>query len=308
MLQFAIILFSFINILYASDLNYLQLHLLRDQHQIIKQSRGHSFLNLNSSKRFMALYNTLNEDNLERLNKEVDNAYQDPYKASINAGQVIKYKDTLFKLNISNALYLEVNNPVFPEADIFNIRTNGLWIQRNYKIKDWSFSTQISYLNRWYLEERYSLKDVITDNIQIELEEGKTYTPLYLDFHINKTFNEYKFNLITSGFDLFNSDRFDFYQVRTSLSRDYKKLTYGIAITPLYIGDYDSVNTLALLFNYRFSNHLELKSDLSNLEKTVGLNLNYNRFEINLNYEKIRRDMITENEIENAQMNLILFY
>jgi hypothetical protein len=303
-----VIISSFYALVFASELNYLQLNALRQQHNLVSDFRGQTQMFINSSKRFFDLYNISDEDDLEKLNQEVNNAFKSPYKTHISLDQVIVYKSFLIKINIQNSLIAEINNPVFPEAEVFNSRTDGLWVQNDFDYKDVKLKTNISYLNRWYIDETYSLKDIITDDIELEMQNSKTYTPLMLDLYFSKTNSseEYKLNFI--GFDLTNSDRYDYFFTEIQYNLIYQRAKYGISFEPYYIGDYLLEDSLSLLFHYKFNKNLFLSTKLSQINKNILLSFNHEHFNLQTGYEMIHRTAISHDYIENFYLRLSLLY
>lgn len=307
-MQLFVILFSFSFSLIAIELNYLQLSTLRSQHSFSQHNRGHTSLYLNSSKRFYELYSVSSEDEIDKLNKEVRDAYKSPYKTHIALDQVIKYEELIFKLSFQDSLIVEINNPVFPEAKIFNIRSDSLSIQRTFHFFNIEMLTSLSLFNRWYIDKTYSLKDIITDEVALDLHNGKTYSPIYLDLFLQKNENKNYYSLDISSIDLFQNDKYSYSNSELSFLRKFSKTFIGLSTPLLYEGDYLIEDKLSLLINYEFNSKFQLVSQISSINKNISLNYLSSKFSFDAGYEMINRTAISDDYIENFFIKLSILY
>lgn len=290
---------------YSSDLNYLKLNGLRDQHVINNHVGGSTQIYINTSKRFLDLLDSLETDEVSTINKSVEDAYNNPYKTQVTVSQAFLIKDILFEISAQDSLVAEINNPVFPEIELFNVRADILSIQKNYKINDYSFTPKLSVMNRWYINKIFSLEEIITDNVDMDLKNGETLVPLYFDFQGIYKKNEYIFYFDGRGFELTTVDKFDYYELETSiLKKIYYSSSLGFSFTPLYRGSYSIQDSSSLIIKYNNYDHVMTNIKFSNLSKEVKASVVWKNLLLSVGIENIKKSYLSEVAIHNFTIQL----
>lgn len=294
---------------YSSDLNYLKLNGLRDQHVINNHVGGSTQIYINTSKRFMDLLDSLQTDEISTINKSVEDAYNNPYKTHVAISQAFLIKDILVEVSTQDSLVAEINNPVFPELELFNVRSDILSIQKKYKINDYSFTPRLSVINRWYINEIFSLEEIITDNVDMDLKNGETLVPLYFDFQGIYKKNEYVVYVDGRGFELTTVDEFDYYELETSVLRNiYDSLFLGFSFTPLYRGSYSIQDSSSLIIKYNYHDYVITDIKISNLSKEVKTSVGWKNLLFSVGFENIKKSYLSEVAINNFTIQLSLNY
>lgn len=292
----------------ASNLNHITLSTLRGLHGIDMYSGGSSKVLLNSSERFFDLYETLGDEELSEINDSVDSAYNAPYKTIFKLSQGIKVQNFLIGFEASDGLVGVINNPVFPEIELFNVRTNSVYLQNSFQYKSANITTKLSLMNRWYISEVYTLENLVERDLELELESGETYTPIYLDAVVTKPLDLVDLQLNITGVNLFNTDPYNYYEIKTSafyhLNNEVK---LGLGLSPLYAGEYLILDTVAGLASYN-SEVLGVNASLSKLKQTLELKLNWRHFASVLGVEKDFVSIDSELYTENTYLEFQLKY
>jgi len=304
--------FSFITLsfnLFGAQLNYLELYLLRSEHEEFTSQSGASEILINSSDRFNSLYQNLQSDDLEKINNEVEQAYSAPYMTRISLKQFVKFSDFIFRLSMHESISLRINNPVFPELDLFNVRTDSLSIQRKFNINQYiSSKFVLSFINRWYINQSYSLEELVTDDLELDLKQNETISTFYLDFFFESRVESFNHSLEMIGLDLLNRDLYDYQQSKYKLLIETSLIEYGFSMTPLYSGSYKLKDTLSLELQKRFLWPIDLTLSLSDLYKKLDLKFSLDHVALRLAYEQIKEFDVSTSEVKNYSFNLILKY
>jgi hypothetical protein len=311
---FVLILFNLIlsKQTYSQELNYLKLSALRGQHTFTDYKGGSTSLYLSSSDRFIDLYESIQTEDVSEIGKEVENAYENPYKTEIKLAQTIKYRDFLIKLSLYNSLIAEVNNPVFPELDLFNVRSNTLSIQKTFILDifdDFHITSKILISNRWYINELFSLKEIVKDEIEVELEGGKTYIPIYLDTKVGFTADKNIFTASLSGIEITENDRYSYFILQTQYYRQITKdITLGLSASPLYEGDYQFIDTVGLTFKLEIVSDVSLESKVSELDTYIEGSLDLKLLNFNFGWNHTREGSYSELYVSNFYLKLDMKY
>ena len=307
---FAILYFNLhIVACFASDLNYLQLSALRTQHEKISTSRGYTRLKINSSKRFFNLYNSIQSDDLNEISNAVEDAYIDPYMTTIDAYQLIKYKDIFISIGSYNSLVAEINNPVFPEVDLFNVRSDNFSLSRKVFINEFLVESRMTYSNKWYIDKTISLEEVAKKEVEIELKPGETYTPIHLDIFFLYDIKDNYIEFNTYALDLLNSDKYSYWYSEFIYKKSFLyELNVGMKFSPIYAGDYLYQDTIGILAEYKFQDTFDIQTFLSTIEKELKVSLQFSRFQFDISWLERRRDSIGDQKINNIATQFTLLY
>lgn len=307
---FALLILSFYSNLGTSkELNYLEMSVLRNLHVFSDVKRGNTKVTLNSSKRFIDLYNALEETELSEINTAVEGAYNNPYKTQVEFTQTIFFKELMVELKVRESLIAEVNNPVFPELSVFNSRSDSISISQSFKRNQVTMTPKISFLNRWYIHRDFTLEEFIKDNVEIKLKEGKSYTPIYFDAKVQLDKKEHSFSLDTHALEVTN---FDFYNY-SFLELNYKYSLIegaylGFSFEPWYNADYLIQDTFGLLTSYDTGYNLELDLFISKLKTEAKAITKYKRFSLLAGYEDIKTSSISVRNVQNFSLSLSIDY
>ena len=135
----------YLNRTFSAELNYLKLYGLRNQHKVHDSIHGRTSIELNSSKRFLDLYHSIESNNIEKLREGVGSAYNRPLLSKLLLSQTILYQGFAFEVSTQDFLIAQVSNPVFPELYIFNAKADTFSIQKAVDFKNTKTLVKIFY-------------------------------------------------------------------------------------------------------------------------------------------------------------------
>ena len=294
---------------YSSDLNYLKLNVLRTQHSINSHLGGSSHILANSSKRFMDLLDSLQTEEMSEINESIDDSFNTPYKAQVGIFQSVLIDDLLVEFSAQNSLVVEINNPVFPELELFNVRSDTLSIQKKIKLFETIFSIKLSLMNRWYIDNIFSLEEIITENVDMNLNNGDTFVPVYLDFRGIYETVDYRLIFEGVGFELTNVDDLDYYEFNTAFLKNvYKGVFVGGSLSPLYVGEYSIQDSARLVIKYDSYENFSADLKYSKLSKEINLSLRSGIFLIVAGIENIKKSYLSDVSTNNFSVKLGMKY
>ena len=266
---------------------------LRSLHHFNFDRHGKTTIELNSSERFFDLYEALSSEELSEISAGVENAYNYPYLSVAKIEQSFVYKNHLIEVRMHDLLIAELNNPVFPSMKLFNLRSDSISVQKMWKRGEFKVVPKLSLMNRWYINRSISLEEIVTDDLELDLKEGRTYVPLYLDLYTEKKLKSFKFFSYLTAVDLLDSDKYDYAEFLLGSSlKLIDPIEATFSFSPFYQGEYDLVDTVQLGLSYRYSLNFELLAEFSLLQQRLGLDIKYQHFESTLMFEKTRKSQI----------------
>ena len=295
----------YLNRTFSAELNYLKLYGLRNQHKVHDSIHGRTSIELNSSKRFLDLYHSIESNNIEKLREGVGSAYNRPLLSKLLLSQTILYQGFAFEVSTQDFLIAQVSNPVFPELYIFNAKADTFSIQKAVDFKNTKTLVKISYFNKWYIDKIYSLEQFVTDESEINLKSGKAYTPVYLDMNSSISSGQYNYIFNLRGVELFNSDKYSYYDTRARIERKLtKKLKISIDLPVIYKGEYSLFNDLQLGATFRYNTNLSLRGFYSRMRSEVHLENRWGRFYLDAMALRVKRSFLEESFVDNVAIRL----
>lgn len=282
---------------------------LRSLHHFNFDRHGKTSIGVNSSERFFNLYDALSSEELSEISAGVENAYNYPYLSVAKLEQSFVYKNHLVEVRMHDLLIAELNNPVFPSMKLFNLRSDSISVQKMWKRGEFKVVPRISLMNRWYINRSISLEEIVTDDLELDLKEGRTYVPLYLDLFAEKKLMGLIVSTYLTSLDLFDSDKYDYADLFLEISKPMgSKINLGVGLSPLYQGEYDLVDSVVLGGEYRAYHFLKFKLQVSQLQQSLGLNLKFQHFEGQLRAEKTKKSQIEDKYTNNISLGFSIRY
>ncbi len=308
---YAIITFSLIitSTVKASNLNFIKLSALRNQHEFIKHNGGSTSLYVNSSQRFIDLYDSVQSDDISEIGQEIESAYNHPYKTELFLAQRIRYQKYIFEVSAFESIVATINNPVFPELELFSVRSDTFGVQRSFELDKVKLITKLSISNRWYIDEQFSLEEIVQDEVEVDLNNGKTYTPIYFDIRASLDINRNNFSLTVLGLDLLNKDRFNYFTADINYMRLLNRyLSIGLILSPVFEGNYKIEETLGIYAMVNIHERLKLELKYTDLVSSLNSNLVFKHFDTQLGWERVRESTFSDLQVSNLYLKLQLKY
>jgi hypothetical protein len=227
------------------------------------------------------------------------------------AGIELGFKFEKVQVNVKSlaSTLIEINNPVFPEIDLLLVRSDILSVKRNIQYNSIDISPQLSLFNRWYNDRVYSLEHLITGEIDLEIKNGKTYTPVYLDLLLERKKDKIVFWSQATGFELFNTDPYEYNEIevgaRINSSTD---LRYGFFFSPIYRGDYSFISTLGVEGKYSFSRYFSFDTKISSNYKQAYMTVEAKYLFLQIGLERSVFSRYSSVEIDNVFFNMHVRY
>ena len=282
---FVVWIISSFNILFAKSLNYLKLKSLRYQHYFEDHSGGSTRVKVNSSKRVFELIEALETEELSRISNEIDKAYNEPYRSTVNINQVIKHNKMIYGVDIYNSTVAELINPVFPEIEIFNIRSNSFWISKYIKHKNLILRPKLSFTQRWFIDEKYTLQDIINNNVDIKFQDTVPVDFAYFDLKVESSQSDVDFYFELIGLEITNNDRYKYYETLIGYKKNISKLiNLGGTISPIFYGNYNVFETLSVDLRIIASRNTKLDFKLSQLVRKLTFKTDWKNLNLSLGF------------------------
>ncbi len=287
---------------YSRNLNLIEMYSLRNAHEITPGQRGKTGFSFTGNKKIFDLKDEIDSQEIERVNSEMEYSY--PYFLALYLEQRIIISEYTINFRVQNNLIANISNPVFPELQVFNIRSDMISFEKVIHLGEFLIRPRVLIFNKWYNEKNLSLENFVKEQTDLDMKEGKTYNPIYLDLHMDYSNFSQKFNLNFIGYDLFSKDKYNYLNSefihKYSLSNNF---SLGYSLSPLYQGEYKISNTLAAVSQYT-AKYFDLSMSLSRILQNFTIKLDLNRFLLNVGYLRIKKS--NEFDYFNESINLKL--
>ena len=260
---------------------------LRNAHDITSGQRGKTGFSFTGNKKIFDLKSEIDSQEIERVNSEMEFSY--PYFLALYLEQRIIINDYAVHFRIQNNLVANISNPVFPELQLFNIRSDMVSFEKAIHLNKFSVMPRVLIFNKWYNEKNLSLENFVKEQTDLEMKDGKTYNPIYLDLLMEYSNFSQKFNLNFIGYDIFSKDKYNY--LNSEFIHKYSisnNISLGYSLSPLYQGDYKISNTLAAVAQYTVS-YLDMSMSLSRILQNFTIKLDLNRLLLNVGYLRIKK-------------------
>lgn len=296
-----------------SELCYGKINNIKQQallisHQFESYSKGGSTrLKLSTNKAILSLMEDVESEDVERIRDGLNDSYGEIYFSNLIARQSAKIGQFLVGVEANNAMIAEVNNPVFPEVDLYNVRTNLFYGQTSFEFHDITLISKLTLMNRWYIEDRYSIEDLV-EKVDLEIEGGKTFTPLFLDLGISYESSSEVLSSSILALDLLEKDRQRYTHTEVSYLKKIKdNFKVGLFASPYSEAEYSIEDSFGLFgkIDYRM---FSFQSKISKLSQFAMIDFRCNAIGIDFGYRRILKSTDSNKAAENVELNLSLLY
>jgi len=267
----------FINLSFASDLNYIQTEHLRDAQKsssLLYSSSApttsryipdtFSFNNtIWATKETKATYDDFRSKNNQAIAQRLDQSYGTPYEAFLHVGFQGNAFDYNFGLNNTASTLMMTQNPVYPTVDLFVMQDHNLFLAKKFfLLSTWYVMPQVNYGMRKVLKKSYTTSELVNDGLKIRLNQIEFKNYLSSSFTTKIKFYDFypflELNAIpvagndsgawNSQLGVSSANLFSYFL----LPRLFE-LTFNLSYSPFYAGHYDVSRTIKSELNFNYA-------------------------------------------------------
>lgn len=246
---------------------------------------------------------------LSRISDSLESSYNYPYVIYGHGHLAIKHNDYFFELNRNYYAQFELYDPTFPKMDMNSFYDNQFIVGVDKKFSDQDqFIFELIRTKRNYFEKTYSITEVIEDDIDIDIEEGKE--------HLNYKFNAQLVRKVNDSITVYTQanavpiageDRYIYSELRLGsevkvYNKEHLQVDFIINFSPWYEYTYDMDDTLNIGSSFRFYGLKVLLARIGRYDDLIQYSLSYKG--IDISYSKFT---LTDSEIPGIRSEQQMF-